>query len=211
MDSDLTDFLPTKFAKTGLKLPEDLSHEDWLQLGKSLRSVGESVMWAVGDWLSYGEQKSWGDTYTEAQEVTGYSYRTLKRAKQISGQFKMGRRRPILSHKHHTEVAPLDIADQDELLDRAEQEGLSTMAVRTLVRSRLPRAERNSEMSLKLVDAGMLDRAMNVAEQLARDLKGVMPPQIPVEDRERHTKTATKARSELRRIMKLLREQDDAV
>lgn len=48
----------------------------------------------------------------------------------VSRSFETSRRREVLSYSHHVEVASLPPDEADELLDKAEREGLSTREVR---------------------------------------------------------------------------------
>jgi hypothetical protein len=101
--------------------------------GTALKNVEGSIMWWIGDWLRYGEQRKWGEKYTHAVEATGFDIGTLRNAKSLAGTFDLSRRRDNLSWSHHAEVAALDHDEQDALLNFAESEGWSQKELRRRV------------------------------------------------------------------------------
>lgn len=46
--------LPGMFTPTGLNLPDDLSYNDWFEVGKFIARAHRAVAWWIGDWLLYG-------------------------------------------------------------------------------------------------------------------------------------------------------------
>jgi len=68
-----------KFAitPTGIQFNEELSFEEWDDLGQKLAPIAKSIGFIIGDWINYGE-KRWGDRYEEALERTGMAYQTLR-------------------------------------------------------------------------------------------------------------------------------------
>lgn len=122
-----------KVTKIGLSLRSNLSFNQWQELGEKLRYVEGSVLWWIGDWLNYGE-RSYGELYTQATDATDYGYQALADAKWIASRIEPSRRREKLPFSTHREVAVLEADQQDEILARAEQEGLTQREVRALVR-----------------------------------------------------------------------------
>ena len=116
-----------------LILPDNLEYEAWEEIGKYLVNFEKCVKWWIGDWLAYGEM-NYGETYKQAEKVTGLQYQTLARAKQVSSKVEFKRRRLNLSHAHHHEVAPLSPGNQTRWLDKAEREGLSKSQLRQAIR-----------------------------------------------------------------------------
>lgn len=90
-------------------------------------------MWWVGDWLNYGERK-WGEMYTQAIEVTGLSYQTLRDSKWVAAKVRLSLRRDNLSFSRHKEVAGMPPNDQEAWLYEAEAEGLSREGLRKAIR-----------------------------------------------------------------------------
>jgi hypothetical protein len=105
-----------------LNLPAGLTFEQWKNIGATLVHTEQRIMWWLGDWWLYGE-----DRWDEAPQAIpmGYSAETLRKAAWTAQRIEPARRHPELSHGHHEAVAALPPADQDRLLDRAATEGMN--------------------------------------------------------------------------------------
>jgi N6-adenosine-specific RNA methylase IME4 len=125
--------LPGEFTPTGLRLPEDLSFDDWRNLGRNLLALEKSVGWWVGDWVREGDERDWGQMYVEAEGITGKAYKTLRNSAWVANAFDLSRRRDKLSFKHHAEVASLPPSVADAMLDEAEKNQWSTRELRAAV------------------------------------------------------------------------------
>jgi hypothetical protein len=51
----VSQIIGVEVSRTSLQLPENLSFEQWQDIGLTLHALEGSVMWWVGDWLRYGE------------------------------------------------------------------------------------------------------------------------------------------------------------
>lgn len=116
--------LPGIVTSTGLALPDDLSFDQWKQVGDCLLQMEHAVQWMIGDWLRFGESR-YGGKYVEAERMTGLAYGTLANIKQVADRFDFSRRRENVPWSFHAEVAALPPEQADALLDQAESEGLS--------------------------------------------------------------------------------------
>jgi N6-adenosine-specific RNA methylase IME4 len=116
----------------GLQLPDDLSFEDWQNIGRQLQFYERAIMWHIGDWLRYGERK-WGERYAQAIEDTGYSAQSLMDSRWVAQRIEFSRRRENLSWSHHKEVAALHPSVADSILDEAEANGWNRREVRLAV------------------------------------------------------------------------------
>lgn len=121
-------------SPTGMQLPDDLSFDEWVEVGRKLSLLGKAHQWWVGDWLHYGEHK-WGEKYAQAMDETGWAYQTLRDAAWVSGRFELSRRRDNLSWSHHREVAALDPPEAEELLEAAERGGWTRNELRQAVKT----------------------------------------------------------------------------
>ncbi len=121
------------FDKTGLVVNGDPTFEEWKKCGEFLKQAEKSVQFWIGDWLNYGEHR-WGEMYTQAIEITGQEYKTVRNEKWVSSKIELSRRRDNLSFSHHAEVAQLEPEEQDYWLDKAEEEGLSRNELRKAIR-----------------------------------------------------------------------------
>lgn len=124
--------LPGEMDAVSLRLPDNLSVEDWLGVGRKLRMAEQSVMWWIGDWLRYGEIK-YGKTYKSAADLTGYAIDTLRAAKWVAEKFESVRRIHDLSWQHHRSVAAMDSDEADRLLKEATINETNTANFRSLV------------------------------------------------------------------------------
>lgn len=151
--------LPTEqFTPIGWRPDHELSHEEWKEVGRALARVSDAVNWWVGDWLLYGDFRSWGDKFLQAYELFNgkYELETLRALQRVSDHVNMGNRLPNLSWTHHREVATLDAESQVALLGKAEQNRLSVRDLHTLVR--------DHERKSKLVEKGIDVQATDISD-----------------------------------------------
>lgn len=120
-------------AKTGLVINGDPNYSEWEDCGKFLKQAEKAVQFWIGDWLNYGE-KHYGETYTQAIDVTGQEYGTLANEKYVSSHVETSLRSENLSFGHHKEVAPLIPEEQKYWLDKAEEEHLSVADLRHAIK-----------------------------------------------------------------------------
>lgn len=118
----------------GLQLPEHLSFETWLGVGRRLADIHGSSAWCLGDWLIYGEA-SYRGRYREAIDRTSLDYQTLRNYAWVAKRFRLSRRWDRLSFGHHAEVAALPEAEQDFWLRKAHESSWSVRQLRHEVRA----------------------------------------------------------------------------
>lgn len=112
--------MPGILSPTSLNLPPDLSRDEWLQIGETLTSIEEGLKFWRGDWLAFGERRSWGETYTQAMEATGLSYSTLSKEVWVARAIPPESRDGELSWAHHAEVADLEEEDRGAWFEKAK-------------------------------------------------------------------------------------------
>lgn len=129
--------LPTigAWSQTALDLPESLTFDSWVEVGRKLRTVEQSVMWWIGDWLRFGERR-YGDKYTQAMESTGYSYQQLADAKYVAGAYTISDRSESLPWSVHKVAAPLSALERQDVLSMAQQNNWSRSDVKTEIARR---------------------------------------------------------------------------
>ena len=120
------------FTPTGLLLPEGLPVENWLQLMSTLPRINDSVKWALGDALNYGE-KRYGKKYVEAMDATGIKYETLRDYAYVARKIELSLRNDNLSWTHHRAVADLTPVEQAGWLEVAQEKEMSTRALREAI------------------------------------------------------------------------------
>jgi hypothetical protein len=116
-------------SHTGWTPKRDLSYEEWAQVGEQLQTIHRSIQWWVGDWLNYGE-RAFGETYTQAIEVTGLALATLQNIKWVAANVAPSVRREGVDWTTHGLLAPLEPHEQAYWLDAVEAEGLSSRALK---------------------------------------------------------------------------------
>jgi hypothetical protein len=137
--------VPGEIYSVGMKLPEDLSFEQWETVVARLAMITRACMWWIGDALAYGSRR-YGAMYKQALDSSGYDYQTLRNAAWVSSMIELSRRRDKLSWSHHCEVAALEPEQQDALLDRAESENMSRDDLRRTVRELVRRAQADARL-----------------------------------------------------------------
>jgi hypothetical protein len=160
-----------KLTPTGLKLPPNLSFEDWEGIGLHLQTLESQferslqiVRWAIGDWLRYGEHR-WGEKYAQAVKQTGLSEQRLMTLNWLAEKVEISRRRKELTIEHHVAIAALPPEDQERLLDEAVQEEWSA---RTLHRHAQDRDAENNGKDPAIARAG---RALGAACSILKEIE----------------------------------------
>jgi hypothetical protein len=120
----------------GLHIPGLISYHEWKQAGHRLARIVDSSAWCLGDWIVFGESR-YTDRYRQVMEEVGLDYKTLRNYVWVARKFPLGRRRAGLSLQHHAEVAALPVAEQDDWLAGAAEQGWSRNELRRRVRSAL--------------------------------------------------------------------------
>ncbi len=113
--------------------PSSLTFEQWQEVGRKFQTVSGSVRWWVGDWLNEGELR-YGETYTQAIEVTGNRLQYLKDCKWVAAAVEKSLREDVLSWTHHKYVAKLDRVAMVTLLSYAAEHELSSRELLDAVR-----------------------------------------------------------------------------
>lgn len=110
-----------QLEKTGLVMAEDLSLQDWMQLGQMLVTMHRTVQWWIGDWLRFGELHYGEEEFVQIAEAIAYDEKTLANWMSVAAGFPHSLRRERLTWSHHAMVAGLKREQQERLLNWAEQ------------------------------------------------------------------------------------------
>jgi hypothetical protein len=122
-----------KIQQRGLIATGKPTYDEWYQVGEHLRYLEGSLMWAIGDWLNYGEQK-YGEMYAQALDETEYSRQTLRNAKWVAGQLSISNRQFNVSWQFYQMVASQPDNIRNELLSQAELEGWTQDELRKAIK-----------------------------------------------------------------------------
>lgn len=117
------------FHKNGLTANGSPTFEQWEEVGKFIKKSEGAVRWWWGDWLSYGEAH-YKEDYSQAEEITGLSYNSLRDSKRVSEAIPIARRRADIDWSIHQEVSPFSAEEQEKLLDKAKELKLTQKQLR---------------------------------------------------------------------------------
>jgi N6-adenosine-specific RNA methylase IME4 len=128
--------LAREFARAtpvSLRLDKSLPFARWREIGQQLCAMERGVQWWIGDWWAFGSQTYGERAQAAASGIFGRSFGGLKNLGSTARAFGRSRRRDLLSFTHHAEVAALEPAQADALLEEAERKGFSTRDLRDRV------------------------------------------------------------------------------
>jgi hypothetical protein len=160
-----------KFILTpvGLEIAEDVSQDDWQELGRFFKRVKMALQFWIGDWINSADA-SWGDTYTEAELITGFKQSYLRNIAWVSGQVHLSFRNDKLSFNHHRFVAPLNDDEQKAWLDHAVEKRLSAAKLRKAIEGKptQPKGDslRSYHIAARKVIKGYADGSMALKDVL---------------------------------------------
>ncbi len=111
------------------KAPQGMDFVRWAEIGQKFQLMSGSLNWWIGDWLNEGERR-YGETYTQAIELTGHKLEYLKNCKWVSSVVRTSTRVDVLTWTHHRYVAHLPEKEQKLWLKHAADNGLSSAALK---------------------------------------------------------------------------------
>ncbi|MBK8467769.1 MAG: hypothetical protein IPL32_18310 [Chloracidobacterium sp.] len=114
--------------------PAHMTYDQWEAIGRDFQLMQASGKWWLGAWLNEGE-KRFGETYTQAIELTGHGLENLKKAAWVERNVKKEDRVEGLSWTHHHDVAHLPAHVQRALLAEALRLDLSTRELKIEVKN----------------------------------------------------------------------------
>lgn len=117
-----------------LDLPEGLTFEEWVDVGRRLSIGQQAINWHIGDWWAFGDHRYGVRAEAAAKGLFGKDFGTLANLATVARKFETSRRRE-LPFTHHVEVAALPPEAADELLARAERDKLSSRDLRCQVQA----------------------------------------------------------------------------
>ena len=134
-----------EFDRRGLVLPDTLAYDEWSLVGRRIADTTRSVVWCLGDWLVFGQNKyrdsHWGgrvpsELYARLERETGYAEQTLKNAVTVCRSLPLSRRRDNVTFSHATEIVGRvkDPEDYEGWIDFVSQGGVSVKSLRERLR-----------------------------------------------------------------------------
>lgn len=138
--------LPGRATTVALNLPDSMTFEQWVDLGKELTRVEGAVQWWLGDWWAFGEHK-YGDRAKQLADVGKLFHKefyTLAHYGVAARAFKPNHRRAELTFSHHLELTSIESERQrDRWLIKAINNNWSVNQLRGAIKQK--RAADNTE------------------------------------------------------------------
>jgi hypothetical protein len=106
----------------------------WTTRGRAIAQKVNVACWEIGDWILEGEAK-WGDHYTEAAEITGFTAGSLKQYAYVARRFDSSNRFYKLGFHHHALVAAIPKEAAEQWLELAEAEQWSVRDLQAALRT----------------------------------------------------------------------------
>lgn len=103
---------------TGITFADDLSADEWRQVGRLIRTVESAAQWMVGDWAVYAMSR-WGASYEQLADEFEYEIETLRQYAYVSRNVNPLIRNRALTFSHHRMVADMPARLQGEALAKA--------------------------------------------------------------------------------------------
>lgn len=107
-----------RITPTGVEIPKNTPKEVWDEIGAILLDMESSISFALGDWLAFGEDRTWGETYKTMAEERGLKVETLHSYASVCRKVLI--RNQGLSFAHHRKVMALKNPDSGESLEGDE-------------------------------------------------------------------------------------------
>jgi hypothetical protein len=121
----------------GLQFDDLVTYEEWAAIGLKLALLGDWLPWAVGDWLKHGEW-AYGEKYAQAASETGLKEGRLQQYQWVSEHVQSCTRAQFsgLHWTHFRQVAHLDTEKQQEWLQKAQDEKLTTSELHRAIQTK---------------------------------------------------------------------------
>ncbi|MFZ4816969.1 MAG: hypothetical protein ACOYL5_20705 [Phototrophicaceae bacterium] len=147
-------------GRVGIHVPDDLNEQEYSDLGVFLLDIGSRLNWLLGDWLAYGENRQWGETYQKVAEQFGYTAASLHQYAYVCRNVDFSTRVEKLSFAHHATVASLEPDMQRYWLGVAAEQGLSSKQLQQAI---------TASKSSNILGATASRQWSKTLERLARD------------------------------------------
>lgn len=124
----------TTMDRVGLALPEDMTFEAWVTLGRSLAAEDRSLRWMIGDWISEGRTRFADQVdFDFLGQSLGVEPKQLKQDAKVAEAFPPALRCTDLPFEVHAYLAALPEERRLEKLKQARTEGWGAKQARTAV------------------------------------------------------------------------------
>lgn len=107
-----------ELSPVGAVFDENMTFDQWREVGKLMRFLEQAIQFAIGDWLNFGDAV-YGEKYSQALEDTSYSYSTLQTYAWVCRKISHDCRLNGVPFTHHMLVAKCEPAQQKRFLQYA--------------------------------------------------------------------------------------------
>jgi len=114
----------------GMVIPDDTTTDEWQMLGRALISLQQRMQWILGDWLAYGVQREWGETFQQLASETGLEVKTLYNYAHVAAHVDFSLRKETLTFGHHNLVTGMTPDQQSHWLGLADEKAWSVNRLR---------------------------------------------------------------------------------
>lgn len=121
-------------SPTNLEMPDDISEDEFKEIGGVLLKLEQSLGWHLGDWANRGDAREWGKTYAKLAADCDYEIETLYTYRWLASRVQSSIRNRELSLGHHRLVATLDSEKQKQWLAKAAAERWSIKTMKEKMR-----------------------------------------------------------------------------
>lgn len=108
-----------EFTGTALVIPENVTQQEWDEIGLLIKDVEKATVWAVADWANYAAEH-WKASYEAIAEDYKYDLKTLYTYAWIARNVPTSIRNRSLTFAHHRAVAKMTPDEQLYWLSQAE-------------------------------------------------------------------------------------------
>lgn len=108
-----------RLSPVGLVAPDDVTGDEYQQIGEVLLTLDSRLQWLIGDWVVYGDQWEYGETYKTLAEQFGYEVATLHNYASVCRRVHFSLRNENLTYGHHNVVAAMTPEEQQYWLNLA--------------------------------------------------------------------------------------------
>ena len=130
-----------RLTATGVVIEGNPELGEWKAAMQFVSRTGGSSMWWLGDLLAIGDAK-YGELASQDVGDGRYEQKTLYQAKWVAENVQFSMRIENLSFTHHSLVAGMSPAEQNEWLEKADKEKLSAAKLRTHIQESKRLADR---------------------------------------------------------------------
>jgi len=123
-----------RYSDLSLELDVGAGLERYVEVAALVGRLHRASRWWIGDLVVAAEQR-FGERAAQVADALGLAPDTVMNYAWAAERIPPARRRAALSFSTHREVAALPADAQDEMLDRAERDGLSSADVRAELRA----------------------------------------------------------------------------